>query len=323
MKTARFVPVTMVVFFVLAVRADADPASAPNPYIQSDGDGVPLIITTRQSQSESDSSAADQQQAKNKDWLVHGYEHAMQSHRSDSSNGDSSGGASNDLYYQLSSNKDLARLAGLPTTDDSDDATKSLRTGATPSGHSAIGLRQEAAPASTFSPNSFMKPFLSPMNAPINAGAQSFYNPLPFALPSSLLGGGQSARSRSADQSLSSTDLETPGMVAQEKDPLTDANDPTIDALPGESPEQARAHQDNYSKLELSLPMNSDEFHKQQTAALTPSVPSKTTKTTATAMNAPQPPTPPNTDADPLPVNTIPITPMRSPIANPFDILNR
>jgi hypothetical protein len=168
---------------------------------------------------------------------------------------------------------------------------------------------------------------VTPLSAADAAGIHNFYSSM---LPSPLVppfsgGTTQTSSASKTAQVQESMDLETPGMVAAKQDPLTDVSTPdlTLDILPGESIEEARAHQENNSKLELPLPMTAERLQKEQAAAL--SVPSvakaaATTTPAAASVNA----TPVEDPDAPMPVSQAPvINPVRAPIANPYDILNR
>ena len=147
-------------------------------------------------------------------------------------------------------------------------------------------------------------------------------------MPSPISSGpSQPAPAPKPSSSTESSDLETPGLVSAEKNPMTDAQvsapDLTLDVLPGETPEQAKAHQDGNLKLELPLPMDANQLHQQQASTL--SIPGAT-KTAQAATPTPAPAKPASTDDEdaPLQVNKAPvINPIRPAIANPYDILNR
>ena len=115
-------------------------------------------------------------------------------------------------------------------------------------------------------------------------------------------------------------------MTAEKKDPLADMSsaDLTLDILPGESIEKARAHQDNF-KAELALPMDADQLHRQQAATTKPATVAKAATDKPAQPTPPPDPTKPADDPDaPTPVSQVPqINPVRAPIANPFDILRR
>jgi hypothetical protein len=334
MKIARYLSIPMLGLFVITTGAIADPAGsdpADNPYIQSDPDGVPLSVTNPQARkfSPDEINAIHKQQqqvALDKNWLLSGYEQQLKSHAA----ANSQGGQDTNLYYQLSSNKELAKLAGLPTLDsDSQDRTTTFRTGAPHSGPASVALRPETSPVvrSSFSSHAdLLKPLIAPFGAPNAAGLNSFSSSLPIAMASTLSGSApQPAPVSNANQSQDSSDIETPGMVAAKKDPLMNmsSSDLTLDILPGETIAQARTHQDNNNKLELPVPMDAGQMHKQQAAnASLPGAP----KAAQTAANVPPPvnAAPVEDPSAPLPVSKTPqISPVRSPIASPYDILDR
>ena len=332
MKTARYVSIAMLGLFVVTARAGADSsASDPvgdvtNPYTQYDADGIPLAVTRPRSkplsQAQLDAMHKMQQQADlDKNWLLRNYEQQLRARAAKSPEDQSA-----NLYYRLSSNKDLAKLAGLPVLDaDSQDGSASYRTGAAPSDRGSVSLRDDASGGSP-SNGKLFKPLITPLSAPSAAGLHNFYSSLPITLPSPISDGySQMPAAPKANHSAASPDLETPGMVAAGKNTLQDTSVPdlALDMLPGESIEQARAHQDNNIKLELPLPMDANQLHKSQAAALNlPSAPNAIQAPTPTP--APVKPVPSDNEDAPLPVSKAPlINPVRSPIANPYDILNR
>jgi hypothetical protein len=332
MKTGRYVSIAMLGIFVVTARASADssgsdPANDPiNPYTQYDPDGIPLSVTRPQpkpvSQEQADAMRKEQARAAlDKNWLLRNYEQQLRARAAKSSEGQSA-----NLYYQLSSNKELAKLAGLPALDsEAQDSSTFYRTGATPSGRGALALRADTSSGSPSHP-SFFKPLLTPLNSASASAANSFYAPLAISMPSPVSSGySQTPPAPEAKQSRISSDLETPGMVAAGKNPLMDmtTRDLTLDILPGESIVQARAHQDNNIKLELPLPMDVNRLHKSQAATL--SVPgASNTAQTPKPTPAPVKPLPTDDESAPLPVSKAPaINPVRAPVANPYDILNR
>jgi len=318
----------MLGLFVATTGASADSSDSvqvANPYTQYDADGVPLIVALPPSKqpSQAELDAIHKQQEKvalDKNWLLRGYEKQLQIHAA--ANQDTN------LYYQLSSNKDLANLARLPVLDpNSDDGTTLYRTGTAPSGHGSVGLRAEASSAATSgfpSHGNLFKPLITPLSAPDAAGLHNFYASLPVAMTSPRSGGlPQTPPAPEADQSLDFSDIETPGMVAAKKDPLMDtsSSDLTLEILPGESIEQAKAHQENNTKLELALPLNANLLHKAQAAALSAPGPLNASQT---ATPAPVKTLPITDENAPLPASkALQINPIRAPIANPYDIFNR
>ena len=332
MKIARYVSIGMLGLFVVTIRASADSTvsdPADNPYTQYDPDGVPLAVTHPQPQrlSPAQIDAIHKQQgqaALDKNWLLRNYEKQVQARAAKSPQDQSA-----NLYYQLTSNKELAKLAGLPTLDSDDqDRTSAYRTGTPPSGQGSGALRADASSAATSafpSHGNLLKPLITPLSAPDAAGLHNFHSSLPVSMPSPLSGNNppQTPPVSRRDQSRDSLDIETPGMVAAEKNPLTGTSAPdlTLDILPGESIEQAKAHQEANNKLELPLPMDANQLHKEQAAALSvPGAPNPA----QTATPAPVKAVPIDDEDAPLPVSKAPqINPVRSPIANPYDILDR
>ena len=112
-------------------------------------------------------------------------------------------------------------------------------------------------------------------------------------------------------------------MVAAEKNQLMDTSARIyLDILPGESIDQAKAHQDNTTKLELPLPMDANQLHKEQATTL--SAPGAPNAAQTAPPAAPVKPIPINDEDAPLPVSKeSQINPVRSPIGNPYDILDR
>ena len=196
MKIARYASMGMLGLFVVATRAGADSsASLPevNPYTQYDPDGVPLAVTRPQSKplSQEEISTIQKQQEQadlDRNWLLRGYEQQLQAR-----DGKSAGDQSTNLYYQLSSNKELAKLAGLPALDSDNQASSTpSRTGAAPSGQGSVTLRADASPATKvgfLSHGDLLKPLVTPLSAPDAAGLHNFYSSLPVSMPSPVSGG--------------------------------------------------------------------------------------------------------------------------------------
>ena len=322
MKNARYLAATIVGLFAFADTATADPSdSAPtdSPYTQYDPDGVPYAATRPQERKFTPEEIAAIQKAQekaalDKDWLLRTYERELQSH---SRNSKSEQGTN--LYYQLSTNKELAKLAGLPVID------TGAPEGTVPLPHSSTGqpaLHPYSSSATTgLSPNhaDLLEPLVTPLSAPEAAGLHDFYASF---LPDTPV---QKPSPPRANETPDPADIETPGMIAAEKNPLTDSTAPdlSLDLLPGETPDQARDHLDENAKLELPLPMNATQLHREQAATISaPVAPTAQKMTTGTTTPTK---TEPIVDQEaPIPVSKEPqISPVRPAIANPFDILNR
>jgi hypothetical protein len=334
MKRAHYLSVTALGLFVVMAGAKADPTApvpAGNPYVETDGDGVPLAVSKPQSVRPAP-EGLDQlrkEQAKadaDKNWLIRGYEQQLKAHAA----ANPSDTESANLYYELSRNKDLAKLAGLTPIDaDDGNSPPAYKTGRTPAQPDPSTLRKDSFAAASTTPLSNvsgLKPLITPLSAPDAAGLHNFYSSLPVAMPSLFGGSASSSNTPSAptpkSESQDSTDIETPGMIAAQKDPLSNigSRDLTLDVLPGETIEQAKASRLGSNTLDLPVPMNADQLHKTLPRAL------PVDGTASTAQTTPTPAKPIQTnDADaPLPVSKEPvIIPVHSAIADPFDILNR
>ncbi len=330
---ARYLSISALGFCLAATGARADnsgPASTDNTYTRVDPDGVPYSVTEPHqrplSQAELESAhRQDEEMAAKKNWLLSSYEQQVQEH----AKANASNASNANLYLQLSSNKELAKLSGLPVLDSSSEDATTYRTGAIQSGPSAVTLRDPAPSSATNifrSHGNLFQPLVTPLSAPEAAGLHNFYSSQPYGMRSPLSSYIPPSHTQRADPVQESSDLETPGMVAAEKDPLTDtsSSDLSLDILPGESVEQARAHQDNNASLELPLPMDADQLHRAQASSLiapnTAHAAATSTTTTAPTLKAA-----PVVDPEaPTPVSQVPqINPVRTPIASPYDILDR
>jgi hypothetical protein len=333
MKIARYLPALMLGLFAMTKGASADPTppdssssdpTTDNPYTQYDPDGVPLAVTHPQARplTQAEINAINKQQAQaelDRNWLLRDYEQQLKIHAANSSQEQDT-----NLYYQLSSNKDLARLAGLPSLDaDGQESTAAYQANAIRANPGSISLRPDASSASmsgSLSHGDLFKPQVIPLSAPDAEGLHNFYSSQPGSLAPSFFGNShRTPPAPKPDQSPDSSDMETPGMVAAEKNP-----DLTLDLLPDESIEQAKAHENNNAKLELSLPMDASQLHNEQSSALhIPGVPNAAQPPTAAKTPTVQP-VPIEDPNAPLPVSKEQqINPVREPIANPFDILDR
>ncbi|MCE0521963.1 MAG: hypothetical protein LV480_03530 [Methylacidiphilales bacterium] len=305
--------------FAFTTWAGADPAG--NPYTQTDADGVPLVQPPSQQEIEA-ARLQQQREAQNKDSLLRTYEQRLQARTATNSEG----GQSADRYYQLSSNKGLAQLAGLPALDSVNQGTAAyFHTGASLSGDGSMKLRSDAASGSNGfeSQGSLSKPMISPLLEPGAGSSYSSYLAAPISMTSpfsNFLPRMPSASRQNLSQG--SSDLDTPGLIAAEKDPELGSNttDLKLNILPGETVDQAREHQDNYGNLALPVPAGSAQLQKAETAPRTVPGPPKVATDTKTTQVKTAPAEDPNA---PQPVSQVPvINPVRAPIANPYDILD-
>jgi hypothetical protein len=329
-------------FIAFACVAPADPTEPTgpdggDPNIRYDRDGVPLTVTQKQADRATPEqiAAARKQQiqaALDKDWLLRGYEKQLQARAAASANQDPSANP----YLEISANKDLARLAGMPDLE-ADDSDKPLlhATEEQPDRPAATlhpGSTQPQAETGPFG-SSFLRPMITPLSAPEAAGLNNFYASLPVAGLSPFYGNPQTQGPAPASRvsvipdETKDDDIDTPGMIAAEKNPLQDpsTSDLTLDVLPEESIEHARAHQDNSEALlQLPVAIDADQLHRAQAASLNPPV-AQSIGAQQTAATAPAAkPTPVEDQDEPMQAAKIPvINPVRAPIASPFDILNR
>ncbi len=297
--------------------------NSPNPYTQYDADGIPISImhphASQPSAAYVDAMRKQQQQENlDRNWLLRGYEQQLKSRAAANSADDQD----TNLYYELSSNKELAKLAGLPDLGTDDDSTSPYRAGGVRS-PSSLALRSDSTSAgSRPGHGNFFRPLITPLSAPDAAGLHNFYTSQPYAMQSPFANILPKATPAPKANPGQDSDLETPGLVSTDKNSDADSADLSLDILPGESVEEAKARQqDSSSLLQLPLPADADQLHKEQALAF---------KGPSAANGSPQKASPPvkvvpiEDPEAPIPVSKEPqINPVRSPIANPYDILNR
>jgi hypothetical protein len=333
MKRAPYLTTLTLGLFAFTTGANADPVPSDppvNPYVDTDGDGVPLAVSHPNSVKPSPEQLEDERKAQekadaDKNWLVRGYEEQLKAHAA----ANPSNNESSNLYYELSKNKELAKLAGItPIDSDEADASSEDKTNQAPATPDSTLMHPDAYTTASSNPLSTafgLKPLISPLSAPDAAGIHNFYSSLPVAMPSPLTSSIPGAASATSQQSEDSTDMETPGMTAAKTDPMANLDTPdlTLDVLPGETIEQAKANRANNNNLELPQPMNADQLHQTLPTALSLQPPSNTTQKTPTLPPVVKPVQTYDADA-PTPVSQQPvIVPVHAPIANPYDILNR
>ncbi len=179
--------------------------------------------------------------------------------------------------------------------------------------------------------SSFLTPLVTPISAPDAAGIKNFYASLPDASVAPF-NGSTAAPQLQARTSIipdpTDNDIETPGMIAAKNDPLVQPglSDAELEMLPGESLAHAKAHQDNSeSLLQLPIAMDAEQLHRAQADYLAPPAPKSAPSKQQTADTAIKPPTTPRDDPEqPIQGKEMPvITPVRAPLGNPYDILNR
>lgn len=261
---------TLVLFsasFLGGVKADSNLGSSAPTTAQvlsaDDPDGVPYIVShpPQREPSQEEIDAQKKQADANKDWLLDSYEKQLRTHSSDQSN---------NLYYEFGSDQKLSQVSGFKQIDTSkEDAAAALRTGTSHSGNNSLTLRTDSAVTAnptgsnptTSGPTTMttFKPLITPLGATDAAGLHNFYgqnNPPPAA----------PAASRKSDP-LGSPDLDTPGQVAAEHDPITKAS-LTFDSMPDDAlPEDSHTHS-TIAKDELPTSTDAAAVQKKTDAAL-------------------------------------------------------
>jgi hypothetical protein len=317
---------------VLPAWADID----EDRYTQVDAGGNPIAYAHDKPQQTDEQKAADAKEAQRKEddknWLLRDYEQRL---RSANPQDDSS----NNLYYQLSTNKELARLAGLPYLNNQSTSAENSANAATPptpGSSSAPGDIMASTPKSGTSSTQGWRPLITPLGEPAAAGLSNFYGGAHF-LRSGFSDGSsyKSTTVKPIKSTINPLDLSTPGMVsAGPKEPLADpnmsdpdANDASLSLLPGQRPDEARNQQDNTNlqlpnaKLQLPLPQNTEELRRVDAGKLNPSNRALPVDP-STIVNTK--PIVPNDADEPMPASKLqPINPVRAPIANPYDLFRR
>lgn len=319
MKKTRSLRHTMLGWLLLsttAALAESGSNSAQPVDSQLDPDGVPLSVTRVQqkqpTQAEIEAYRKQaEKEAQNKNWLLRTYQQQQQSKESGNTG----------FYSQVTSNKELAKLAGLPETSPNNN---SLKTGATQSNGPTL-RNDNSSQNSGKNPtaNKLPRPLITPLSS---AATMTPYSaPPPLAATSAFGGSMYPASSNAPWKSPDRSVLDSPGAVSAIREPSAEISsaDLTLDMLPGESVDQARAHQDTF-KAELSLPMDVEQLHQQQQAKRALPVGAKVA-TDKPVDDKPQQQTKPQDDPSaPTPVSQVPqINPVRAPIGNPFDFNHR
>ena len=181
MKNAPRLAATVILLNgILSAVAWADDPASQTPSVSDklalqDPDGVPLVISHPQkvpaSQGQIDEERKRaQQENEDKDWLLRSFEQ-QQRLRAD---GQGSGNVDN-LYYRIASDKELSKLAGIPTIESPVDPTTAFKTGVTNRGPGALGLRPDPSlSVRVNSPTSIFTPLITPLGAADAAGAAQF-----------------------------------------------------------------------------------------------------------------------------------------------------
>jgi len=287
MRTVRYVTALMVIYAVIAtVRAYSEPipdessreSSLYDPDAQFSG-----TISKKQPSRAELVDAEQQQQARdqaNNTWLLRSYEEQLRTRAPNSAKDDNA-----NLYYRISSDKNLAQLAGLPAfnlnnPEPTVDVHLSLNTNGDP-GKSGVTLHSDLPTLtnnrSTANQSTApQKPSLTikPLNWESNNYA-SLHNS--YATPNSsieqfLPQAEGLPHHPYVRQDSDPTALDTPGMTAAENDPVMSRNVPTLslDLLPNETVPAARAHEENLTLLDPPKATNLDQIQKLDDSTLKP-----------------------------------------------------
>lgn len=324
-KARRSCPVAVpcaVVFLFAIARVDGDdttPAADTTAFTHVDADGVPLslspehVITPTEALSRIEEQNSKPAQAT--DWLITGYEQEMLNRGEGADSG----------YMRISSNKQLAELAGVPYIGDNVQRPAPSEPG--PS--QTIDAEKASANAPLFGGHQF-QPLVSPFGPAVNAFSENYAAPLPMSSSIPLFAGQAETAAKAIVPNVPDAEsIETPGAVAAQQDPDLGVNGPdlTLDLLPGESPADALSRQ-TPARLEPP-PMNADQLHEQEAEYLSPPKPTSVAKTAdsttdqAKTQQTKAAAPPPDNEA-PMPVTQLqPISPVHAPISSPYSILDR
>jgi hypothetical protein len=303
--------------FFSAVKADdsGSPNSQTPTQVEilslQDPDGVPLIIShpppKQASQAEIDAARSEDQKTEaNKNWLLRSYEEELRKHPGDNDN---------NIYYQIANDKGLSKLAGIsPFSSSPDDTAAALRAGPA-NGKNTLSLRPDSSLSGGVNPSAtsipLFKPLITPLGSADAAGLHNFYGNQPAA-PAPA----PTSKSKTTDSSPISSDLDIPGQVGAESNPLTKAS-LTFDTLPDDVlPDKAspRAHVANDV---LPLSTNAARIQKINDTALNAPGSIKTIIPSKAAELEKR------YEEDFAPANLPAPSPVRRPISSPYDILDR
>lgn len=318
----------------------ADANFNSNLYLNNGGE-LPVIKPTTPQPTQDEIETYLQRQseaAKNKDWLLRGYEEQMQAHLGKAANDQST-----NLYYTLTTDKDLAKLAGLSTLEPpTETPVTTPRTEPINSDKGALVLREDPSQenAKPRTPDiAAFKPLINPEDPAL---ANSWNNPYTSLLYTATGLAPQSSRSTQGDSVQNSpttpdptvktsdvsipTAIETPGLISAQSDPSAQ-NDPLArsiaedgDAASGFSPQDPLPQNPlGLTTLPGSLP-NTDSAQLQLKYDAALGVPGSLKNTGTQPQQLANPPT------YKIPANAEPVVkvaqpnPVRRPIADPLII---
>jgi hypothetical protein len=187
----------------------ADTFAEAEAALSSQGD-LPPARTAAQQPTPGEIQASLQRQAeeeKNKDWLLRGYEEQLQSHF-----GKDSEDESTNLYYQLATDKNLAKLAGISTMEPPAADTATPRKDPT-----------EEGKKSGMSDITVFKPLINPQRPLFTSVLNNPYTSLSYDASRVVTPDAVTATTDSMEKTSdvnTPSDIETPGLVAAKSDPL-------------------------------------------------------------------------------------------------------
>lgn len=333
----RCLTAMMLVYAASFAAATADASlperSAPSSSLYDPDAQIESALTKSQSSQSRQSNravilAAEQRRRakdqENSDWLLRSYEEQLRARSTNSSKNDGT-----NIYYEIGSDRNLSKLAGITMFDPNNSAqTLNVHMAMANPGKDALTLRPDPLPSSAFAgqptseknPAPFFKSYASTVT-----GFASLHNS--YATPSSgmqqFFPKGETPVIKPPLPSYTRlnsdpTAIETPGMIAAENNPLLDkdASNFSLDRLPGESVSEAKAHQENLTLVEPPRVTDVSQLQKLRDTA---------TKAPGSIKLAPPAPINPillKFQEDP-PVTAPPPSPIRTPVNDPRDMTFR
>lgn len=289
-----------------------------------DPETTPPPTETRNSLTPQESAALQEKKYNDSNWLLQGYEESMR--QNSTSQEDTTTREKNDLYLQITSDPELAKIAGVPFHAPSDPSSvTTFHTGAANPAQSDATLRDDPSLKSNDKKNKpFFSQFLQPFLAPLNSSEGKTTNANFYGNSTSnadLPKMTSPLESSPQDADTDPLTLETPGLTAAQGDPLLNKGgvDSSLDTLPGESMAHAEAHQDFFTSSEPPAGSDMVQMQKQQKNSLNPPEAPRTAPPIAIS---PLLLTPQDTSSAPKFGVAAP-APVRPHVADPRDFLDR
>jgi hypothetical protein len=309
MKRVRFYAALTVACGLIIARAAADPTSEPSDpstIPEQDTESVPKMVVeakaklARQAAAEAEKEQT-QVQAQNKDWLLRSYEEQRQA-------SGKSGEENDNLYYRLSTDKTLSRMAGISSIDPAVQASSSTK--------DAV-VTPTSAPTSSEPSRTESSSLKSASTGPEDkTGLHDFYSNLNGDTPPADVPASSAPVTPEPVKDMAAT-MDSPGLTAAQSNPQN-YPDLNYDLSSSEPLPQDGSHKDDGALYQgSSTGTNPDQLQKSGEALNVPSA-SQTSQ-------ASQPP-PVNTnqktyeDDAPKPDRIPQPSPVREPIGNPLDI---